>query len=123
MWSGGYLFNDYLFGELPAYLAANERAELVCYALPDDGKLLQKVTTELRRRQIRARQPHETRWYLQFMLEAIYAWECMARRSLIIVIRSVMAGLVTDEEFEAALRYAPDWISAIGIQQAATPEP
>lgn len=83
--------------------------ELLCYALPDGGKLQTHLTRRLRRRSIRERSPQETRWYLLNLMEACVAWEGLVGNSALVILRQTLGGLVEDYELRASLDTVPGW--------------
>lgn len=91
-------------GGSPPIVVFGDRFEVHAYALPDGGRLARSVMVA----------PQEFPEYDQFVTrlrEAIEARETELEESLIIVLREVVGGLVTDEELVASLSIVPAWIA------------
>jgi hypothetical protein len=111
MWSGG----DVLQHLRPddggkAILAHGDDVELACYCLPDAGRLEKHLRRCLRKERIRERSAQEERWFVEGLLESCYAWQELADKAVLVVIRRVVGGSVEDWEVEDSLRGTPDWL-------------
>jgi hypothetical protein len=99
LWSMGDLFSRWLTppGGPPPLAIHADRFEVYGYALPDGGHLGRHLTTA---------GPQQFGEYDQFvglLHEAVGAWQELAERAALIVLREVVGGLVTDEELKASL--------------------
>jgi hypothetical protein len=106
LWSMGDLFRSWLSpsgGETPLTVFG-DRFEVYGHCLPDDGLLLRRLAND------RKHQFPEAEWFLKRLDEAINAWQDVAGRSLIVVLREVTGGLVTDDELAKALDELPNWM-------------
>ncbi len=106
LWSMGDLFARWLAppGGLPLLATRGDRFEVYGYALPDGGCLTRFLTTG----------PQQFPEYDQFvgrLHEAAVAWEGLVDRAVLIVLREVVGGLVTDEELIASMALVPSWVS------------
>jgi hypothetical protein len=107
LWSMGDLFRRWLTppGGPPPLAIHADRFEVYGYGLPDGGHLGRHLTTA---------GPQQFGEYDQFvgrLHEAVRAWQELAVRSALIVLREVVSGLVTDEELTASLSFVPEWLS------------
>jgi hypothetical protein len=48
---------------------------------------------------------------LQFLFEAVNAWEPLVESAALIAIRSVFDGMLTDEDLQSSLHTMPEWLS------------
>lgn len=106
LWSMGDLFSRWLTppGGSPRLIAFGDRFQVFGYALPDGGRLQRALAVD----------PQQFPEYDQFVVrlrEAAGAWEGLLERAILIVLREVVGGLVTDEEVLASMSVVPDWIS------------
>lgn len=106
-WSMGDIF----LGGFPEnsdalYQVIGETVSMLCYVLPDDGLLDAHLRRRLRRRNLFP----ETRWYYQRLLEALHAWEENVPESVLIVVRRVLGGLLSDAEIEASAKMLAPWL-------------
>lgn len=107
LWSMGDLFCRWLTppgGPGPIAIHA-DRFQVYGYVLPDDGRLGRHLTTA---------GPQQFAEYDQFvgrLREAVAAWQGIAERAALVVLREVVGGLVTDEELRLSLSAVPDWLS------------
>ena len=53
--------------------------------------------------------PSETRWLYNRLNEAFEAWSEMSDRRLVVLVRSVIGGLLTDEEVAKSMQTIPEW--------------
>jgi hypothetical protein len=84
-----------------------DRFEVYWHCLPDDGRLLREIATS------KKPQFPETQWFTTRLGEAINAWHESAGRSLIVVLREVTDGSVTDDDLAESLRELPGWMSRL----------
>lgn len=113
-WSMGDLFSRWLTppGGSPLLIAYGDRFEVYGYALPDGGRLQRTLTVG----------PQQFPEYDQFVVrlrEAAGAWEELLEQAILIVLREVVGGLVTDEELLASMSVVPDWIAGGGLSDEA----
>ncbi|MGD9646115.1 MAG: hypothetical protein AB7U73_10425 [Pirellulales bacterium] len=112
LWSGGFRFIE-VFQEISPpvgndlHEVLGDEFELLCYALPDGGALDDLLRRRLRRRGI----DDEARWYWRVLREAISSWQPLVEESVLVVVRRVVGGLVTDEETTDAMSTIPDWVN------------
>jgi hypothetical protein len=105
-WSMGDVFRRCLTspaGPLPLAIHAN-RFQIYGYGLPDGGHLERHLQTS------GLQQFDEYDRFVYYLLEAVGAWRELAERSVLIVLREVVGGLVTDEELNASMCTVPDWL-------------
>ena len=84
-----------------------DRFEIRGYALPDGGHLL---------RHLAGANHQEVSEYQQLGLrlrEAIAAYEGQVNQAVLVLLREVVGGLVTDDELDESLATVPDWLSRI----------
>ncbi|MHB1556185.1 MAG: hypothetical protein ACYC61_01770 [Isosphaeraceae bacterium] len=114
LWSMGDLFSRWLTppGGSPLRIAFGNRFEVYGYALPD-GRRLQRALT------VGPQQFPEYDQFVARLREAVGAWEELLEQAIVIVLREVVGGLVTDEEFLASMSVVPDWISGGGSSEEA----
>ena len=107
LWSMGDVFTRWLTppGGPPPLGIHADRFEVYGYALPDGGRLDRHLTRA---------GPQQFGEYDRFagrLREAVWAWQGLAERAALIVLREVVGGLVTDDELKASLSSVPDWLS------------
>jgi hypothetical protein len=109
-----WLIGGYLGGFLPAggdpCFVCGDCFELACYSLDDDGCLEELLEESLRPKPTRTNPP-EYHWYHSRLLEAVRAWRPLVGDELLIVLRQVLGGTVTDEEVRQSLLRTPEWVS------------
>ncbi len=105
LWSMGDIFARWLTppGGSPPFVVYGDRFEVHGYALPDGGRLARFLA-------VGPQEFPEYDWFVRRLREAIEAWETDLKKSLILVLREVVGGLVKDEELVASLSIVPDWI-------------
>ena len=92
-------------GGSPPLVVHADRFEVFGYGLPDGGRL---------RRHLNAAGLQQFAEYDRFvgrLRESVEAWQQLAERAALIVLREVVGGLVTDGELRASLSVVPDWLS------------
>lgn len=105
-WSMGDLFQAWLLpcaGEQPL-IVFGDKFEVYASRFPEDGCLLDRLKGN------RNPQSPEANAFQARLREAIDSWEKIVDRSLIVVLREVTGGLVTDEEVVRSLSELPDWL-------------
>lgn len=80
-----------------------DRYELWCYALPDEGRLRDRLA------QLKPEWP-ESQLLVQRLNEALTAWGDLVEQVAIVLCREVVGGLVTDDELVEALQQLPRWL-------------
>jgi hypothetical protein len=107
LWSMGDLFRRGLTppGGPPPLAIHGDRFEVYGYSLPDGGRLNRHLTT------VGSEQFDEYDQFMGRLHEAVGAWQELADRAALIVLREVVGGLVTDDELTASLSLVPDWLS------------
>ena len=107
LWSIGDLFHRWLLppGGPPPLAIYADRFEVYGYSLPDGGHLDRHLTTA------GPQQFGEYDRFVSRLQEAVGAWQEVAEQAVLIVLREVGGGLVTDEELTASLSYVPEWLS------------
>ena len=103
----GDVFTHWLtpHGGQPPLVIHADRFEVYGYELPDGGCL---------ERYLAKAGPQQFSEYDQFvgrLHEAMVAWQELVERSVLIVLREVVGGLVTDEQLVASLSVVPDWLT------------
>jgi hypothetical protein len=88
----------------PLIIMAN-RYELFAYSLPDGGRLERHLTNS------GTQECPESNWFVQRLLEATQAWNAVAERSVLIVLRIVSEASISDEEVTTSLGMVSKWIS------------
>jgi hypothetical protein len=63
-------------------------------------------------------QNNEDQFFAKVLLEADRAWSELVGDALIVILRRVIGGLVTDEEIEASLKVVPAWIRSADVAEA-----
>jgi hypothetical protein len=110
-WSAGNLFQDpfrecgSVFVQIPG-----NGIEWYSYHLPDGDRIKTFLKAHLGNDQRLDTQ--EFRWFYQVLLEAVSAWERLTEPAIVIVIRTVVGGLIEDEQVESALQQVPDWLGS-----------
>jgi hypothetical protein len=107
MWSMGDLFSHWLTPPgCPRLIGVHaNRFELFAYRLPDDGRLASYLAAA------DPQQFAETDWFIARLQEAVRAWEKLALRATLVVLRYVVSGSALDEEVAASLEARPEWLS------------
>lgn len=105
-WSMGDVFARWLTPpEGPGPLVVHsDRFEVYGYPVPDDGRLWRHLAGA------GPQQFPEYGWFVSDLKRALGAWSELIDESLVLVIREVVGGLVTDEELAASLDLVPDWL-------------
>jgi hypothetical protein len=109
LWSMGDLFSRLLTpsaGPEPLIIHA-DRFEIYGYGLPDGGRLVRHLAS------LGSQEFVEYDWFVAQLREAVRSWEELVDQGVIVVLREVVGGLVTDDELINSLSTAPDWISEI----------
>lgn len=88
----------------PLYVHAN-RFEVFGYGLPDEGRLAAHLGSA------GPQQFPETDWIVTHLREAVSAWEELAPRTALVVLRRAVNISVLDEEVVASLNVCPNWLS------------
>jgi len=106
MWSMGDLFGHWLTPRDKLILLAvySDQYEIFGYALPDGGRLSRRLASR------GSQQWDEAEWFAERLSEAVAAWQKLIDRSVIIVLRRVVQGSITDEEVTASLKCVPEWL-------------
>jgi len=107
MWSMGDLFGRWLTPSdnlMPLAVYANQY-EIFGYALPDGGSLSRRLASS------GPQQREESDWFVGRLREAVGAWQELIERAVVIVLRRVVQGSISDEEVTASLKCVPDWLS------------
>ncbi len=107
MWSMGDLFSRWLTppnSPRPVGVHAN-RFEIFAYVLPDGGRLGDYLAAA------GPQQFAETDWFVARLREAVSAWEKLAARATLVVLRNVLSGLALDDEVTASLNAPAPWLS------------
>ncbi len=114
LWSMGDLFSRWLTppGGSPLLIAYGDRFEVYGYALPDGGRLQRALA-------VGPQQFPESDQFVARLREAAGAWDKLLEQAILIVLREVVGGLVTDEEVLASMSVVPDWISEGGLSNEA----
>jgi hypothetical protein len=105
LWSMGDFFRNCLPAGSRTFGCCGDRFELAAYALPDDGSLARFLKESLKRENVR-KVPQEENWFHVRLSEAARAWEPLDAESLVVVVREVVAGTVTDIEIQQSLLQA-----------------
>jgi hypothetical protein len=107
LWSMGDIFQSWLSpnGGEKRLTVFGDQFEVHGYCLPDEDGLLRRLAND------RDHQFPETEWFVTRLHEAIDAWRDVAGRSLIVILREVTGGLVTDDELAKSLDEVPSWMS------------
>jgi hypothetical protein len=108
MWSMGDLFSQWLTppdGPVPFAIHA-DRFEVFGYGLPDGDRLARHLAGA------GPQQLAEQDWYVRRLREAVEAWQKLVERAVLVVLRQVMEGSVTDEEIRVSLEHVPEWLAA-----------
>ena len=95
----------------PPLQIETDRYDLCCYELPDNGIL----ANNLKGRTVHTQ---EMKWLTTHLSQALQAWDNYTTLAVIILIREVIGGLVTDDECEAALHSPAEWLDELGLESA-----
>ena len=108
MWSMGDVFQTaFPTNGSPLYeVESDEALSLLCYAIPDGNALNEHLGRELRGKRL----AEETKWYLRVLQQAASAWHPLVEEAVIVVLRRVVGGLVTDDEVFEACHLLPNWL-------------
>ena len=106
LWSMGDMFHRWLTPPVGrrSILIHGDRFQVYGYSLPDEGRLERHLATAGRQ------QYPESDLFVGRLLEAVEAWKARADQAVLIVLREVLGGLVTDEELVDSLSTVPDWL-------------
>ena len=107
LWSMGDLFARWLTppGTPPPIVVHADRFTIYGYSLPDAGRLGRHLASAGRQ------QFPESDQFVRRLQEAVEAWQSMAERAALIVLREAIGGLVTDDELTGSLSVVPEWLS------------
>jgi hypothetical protein len=107
LWSMGDVYIHWLTppGAAPPIAVYADRFELYAYSLPDGGCLVRHLATS------GALQFDEYEDYVGHLLRAAEAWGELVDRAILVVLREVVGGLVTNDELTASLSVVPDWLT------------
>lgn len=92
---------------------SNNGLQLTCYPLPDNHALQLSLRSFLVEEQAKREEfPAEDWHFCRLLYEASLAWELESSNSVaaIVIVRRVVGGLVTDEEFLSSLESLPGWL-------------
>jgi hypothetical protein len=106
-WSGGDVFHRWLMPpgrEEPLVIYADQ-FELFAYPVSDGGHLFGRLSGAQRQQQWT-----ESRLLVRRLQEAIEAWQELADRAVVVVLRQVVQGTLSDEAVAACLKSVPDWL-------------
>jgi hypothetical protein len=106
-WSMGDIFHYWLKppgGFTPIILHGN-KFEVFAYALPDDNFLARHLEG------IKHQQFDEYDLLKTRLLEAVRSWDRIVNQSIIVLLREVFGGIITDEELLNSMNQDHDWIS------------
>jgi hypothetical protein len=101
--SGGWLMPS---GGPPPFAVCGDQFEVFGYGLPDGGRLAQHLAGA------GPQQFDESDWFVRRLSEAVEAWGKLVERAVLVVLREVVAGTVTDGELVASLANVPGWLLA-----------
>ncbi|HEY2786906.1 MAG TPA: hypothetical protein VGJ05_18235 [Fimbriiglobus sp.] len=106
-WSMGDDFSRWLTppGGQKALQVMTDEYQINSYALPDEGRLIQHLAAAA------PQQHQEADWFIVRLREAIGAWENLADRATLIVLRHVHESSAIDQELAASLKELPDWLA------------
>jgi hypothetical protein len=107
LWSMGDLFPRWLTPpNSPKAIGVHaNRFEMFAYSLPDGGRLADYLAAA------GPQQFSETDWFIARLQEAASAWEKLAARATLVVLRNVVGGSALDEEVTASLNTPAPWLS------------
>jgi hypothetical protein len=88
-------------------IVSTERFEVYAYCLPDAGRLKQHLGAA------GDQQFAEYDYFVYRLNEAVAAWESLVERAVLVVVREVVGGMVTDDELVASLVLVPDWLGVV----------
>lgn len=107
MWSMGDSFFRWLTPKgCPGPVGVHaDQFEVFAYGLPDDGRLANHLATAERG------QFDETDWFIGRLQESVCAWDKLAPRATLVILREALDGSALDEEVTASLTIRPAWLS------------
>jgi hypothetical protein len=107
LWSMGDIFERWLTPRRsrPPLCIYGDRFVVCSYTLPDGGRLARLLKTA------GPQQFPEYDLFITRLREAVGSWEGVVDRAVLIVLREVFGGLVTDEEVIASMSVLPDWLT------------
>jgi hypothetical protein len=109
LWSMGDLFDRYLPTGGDLRVVMGDEFVLTCYSLPDGGTLGSRL--EDRSGQGAADEhPQEHHWFRARLSEAVRAWDPLCGEAVLVLLRQILEGSVTDEEMKQSLLRAPPWV-------------
>lgn len=85
-------------------MVETDRFEIYGYGLPDGDRLGRHLASA------GLQQFEEYDRYVTRLREALTAWERLVDRAVLVVVREVAGGLVTDQEIAGSLAHLPDWL-------------
>jgi hypothetical protein len=106
LWSMGDVFGSWLAppgGPQPLWVCG-DRYEIRGYDLPDGGRLQRHLAGA------GPRWAAESELLVKRLGEALTAWNGVVERAVLILLREVVGGLVTDGELAEALEHVPAWL-------------
>jgi hypothetical protein len=108
MWSMGDQFRHWLAPPdgPPPFVVHADQFEVYAAAIPDGGRLARHLANAGPRQHV------EQDWYVRRLREAVEAWGQVVERAVIVVLRQVIEGSVTDEEMRVSLDRLPGWLLA-----------
>lgn len=106
-WSAGDLFARWLtpLGRTHPVIIYGDRFEVYGYPLPDGGHLARHLAAAGEQQFV------EYDWFIGRLREAVDAHDGPADRAVVVVLREVLGGLVTDDELRASMTLLPSWLS------------
>jgi hypothetical protein len=107
LWSMGNTFQRWLIPTdepLPLAVYA-DRFTVYGYGLPDGGRLAGRLASA------GPQQFVESDWFVRRLREAVDAGHELVDQAVLVVLRHVVGGLVTDDEVRASLSLVPEWLS------------
>lgn len=115
MWSMGDIVDRRLkasdTGELVQFYTGS--CHLACFSLSE----VTDVNTQFNGIEPDAAQ--EERWFFQTLANAIEAWQGFYDRAVIVVIRQITGGTVTDDEVLSLRESVPEWLSRLSSESPA----
>ncbi len=109
LWSMGDIFCRWLTPRAcrnPTWICG-DRYQILGYALPDRGRLKRHLA------KAGPQQFPEYDLFIRRLEEAVVAWDSVVDRSVLVVLREVLGGLVTEEELAESLAILPPWLTEI----------